>query len=657
LRTQLRLPPGFRRTLTPSQPAFPILKMSLPSRILIVDDDPIILRVLTNVLTPEGYALATAKNGKEALDKVPVFEPDLILLDVMLPEMDGFAVCRQLRADDRYGDVPVIFITALDDQKSRLRGIEAGADEFLNKPVNPLELKARARTITQLRNFRRLVGERSRFEKIIELAPEGIVVIDTDANIRLSNAAMRGMLNIADETTIRLHKIFHYVPREFRDQMGRNLESLLVNDSRPITFELELMREDGRRFPAEVTASYFPWETQPAVQLFIRNVEDKKKIEAQFLRVQRMQSIGTLAGGIAHDLNNALTPILVAAHLAKGQLKGHPAARLIDTIEKSALRGKNIIKQILAFARGVEGERRLVQLTYVVKEIEKILHETLPPSIELSAEIGEGPLPIIGDATQLHQVLMNLCVNARDALPHGGTLKIILENDLIDAKQAQQLEAPAPGAYVRLTVEDSGTGIAPDVIDMIFEPFFTTKDVGAGTGLGLSSALGIVKSHGGFIDVQSELGKGTRFSVFLPAAQAGMVESEDYETTFIRRGTGERVMIMDDDEAIRDMVAESLKHYGYDVVTFRTGDEGLEDFRKDPAATKILIVDFLMPGTHGKELVLKFREIDPDARIILMTGYGEMRRVIDVAEQTKVRHLIKPFTVEAMLESLHRVLS
>src|SRR5690606_10730959 len=177
---------------------------------------------------------------------------------------------------------------------------------------NPLELKARARTITQLRNFRRLVGERSRFEKIIELAPEGIVVIDTDANIRLSNAALRGMLNIADETTIRLHKIFHYVPREFRDQMGRNLESLLVNDSRPITFELELMREDGRRFPAEVTASYFPWETQPAVQLFIRNVEDKKKIEAQFLRVQRMQSIGTLAGGIAHDLNNALTPILVA---------------------------------------------------------------------------------------------------------------------------------------------------------------------------------------------------------------------------------------------------------------------------------------------------------------------------------------------------------
>ncbi|HAV63532.1 MAG TPA: hypothetical protein DCY13_14340, partial [Verrucomicrobiales bacterium] len=220
------------------------------------------------------------------------------------PEMDGFAVCRQLRADNRFGDVPVIFITALDDQKSRLQGIEAGADEFLNKPVNSLELKARARTITQLRRFRLMVGERARFEKIIELAPEGIVVLDMDANIRLSNAALREMLHIKDETAIRLHKIFHYVPREFRDQLGRTLEALLVTGSKPMAFEIEFLRDDGRRFPAEVSASYFPWETQPAVQLFIRNVEDKKKIETQFLRVQRMQSIGTLAGGIAHDLNN-----------------------------------------------------------------------------------------------------------------------------------------------------------------------------------------------------------------------------------------------------------------------------------------------------------------------------------------------------------------
>jgi signal transduction histidine kinase len=431
---------------------------------------------------------------------------------------------------------------------------------------------------------------------------------------------------------------------------------LLVAGARPLTFEIEMLREDGRRFPTEVTASYFPWETQPAVQLFVRNVEDKKKIEAQFLRVQRMQSIGTLAGGIAHDLNNALTPILVASHLAKGQLKEHPVVRLIDTIEKSALRGKNIIKQILAFARGVEGERRLVQLKYVVKEIEKILLETIPPTIELNSEIGDNPLLIIGDATQLHQVLMNLCVNSRDAMPQGGTLKITLDSELIDAVRAQQLEAPAPGAYAKLTVEDTGTGIAPDIIDQIFEPFFTTKDIGAGTGLGLSSSLGIVKSHGGFIEVQSEIGQGTRFSVFLPAAQAGIVESDDYETTFIRRGKGERVMIMDDDEAICDMVAESLRHYGYEVITFPNGDKGVAEYVKDPAAVQILIVDYLMPGLHGKDLVLRLREIDPKARIILMTGYGEMRRVIDVAEETKVRHLIKPFTVEAMLESLHRVL-
>ncbi len=629
--------------------------MSDKSRILIVDDDPIILRVLTNVLAPEGYQLETASDGKMALNKIATFEPDLILLDVMLPEMDGFAVCRQLRADDRFGDIPVVFITALDDQKSRLQGIEAGADEFLNKPVNPVELKARARTITQLRRFRKMVGERSRFEKIIELAPQGIVVVDVDANIRLSNAAMRDMLKVPDETSIRLHKIFHFIPREDREQVGRNLESLLTEGAAPISFETEFLREDGRRFPAEITAGYFPWEKQPCVQLFIRNVEDKKQMEAQFLRMQRMQSIGTLAGGIAHDLNNALTPILVASHLAKGLLCDHKALRLVETIEKSALRGKNIIKQILAFARGVEGERRLVQLKYVVKEIEKILMETLPPSIEISAEIGENPVPIIGDATQLHQVLMNLCINSRDALPKGGKLRILLENELLDSVQAHKLELPTPGDYVRLSVEDNGTGIDPEILGHVFEPFFTTKDIGSGTGLGLSSVIGIVKGHRGGVNVTSEVGAGTRFDVYLPAAQAGAQESEDYETTFIRKGKRELVLVMDDEEAIREMVEASLRHYGYDVITTVDGERGFEAFSNDPSKVSAILMDYLMPGLHGQELVEKLRSVDPNARIIMMTGYGEMSRVMDVAAQSNVRYLIKPFTVEAMLESLHRV--
>lgn len=628
--------------------------MSDASRILIVDDDPIILRVLSNVLAPEGYEIQTAANGKDALNQIPGFEPDLILLDVMLPEMDGFAVCRQLRADERFGDVPVIFITALDDQKSRLRGIEAGADEFLNKPVNSVELKARVRTITQLRRFRQMVGERSRFEKIIELAPQGIVVVDVDANIRLSNKAMRDMVKVADETSIRLHKIFHFIPREYREQTGRNLERLLVAGSAPVSFEMEMIREDGRRFPAEVTAGYFPWETQPCVQMFIRNVEDKKQMEMQFLRMQRMQSIGTLAGGIAHDLNNALTPILVASHLARGQLRDHPASRLVDTIEKSALRGRDIIKQILAFARGVEGERRLVQLKYVVKEIEKILMETLPPNIEVVAEIGENPPPIIGDATQLHQVLMNLCVNARDAMGKGGRLLIKLDQELLDAGAAQRIEAPGAGAYARLTVEDNGSGIDPEILDQIFEPFFTTKGVGAGTGLGLSSSLGIVKSHGGAIHAESEPGSGTAFHVYLPVAQAGAQESPDYETTFIRKGRGERILVMDDEEAIREMLEASLRHYGYDVVVVSDGESGIAELARDPSKIDVIITDFLMPGLHGQELIEKLREIDPKSRIIIITGYGEMRRVMDVAETTHVRYLIKPFTVEAMLEALHR---
>lgn len=630
--------------------------MAQPGKILIVDDDAIMRRVLQNILSSEGYQLEFAGDGPGALNQIAACSPDLVLLDVMLPGMNGFAVCRKVRSDSRFGDVPIIFVTARDDDKSRLEGIEAGADEFLAKPVNAAELRARVKTVLDLQRLRRVVSNRSKFEKIIELAPEGILVVDVDANIRLSNQAIRNMLKVTDDTAIRLHKIFHYVPREFRDLMGRNLEDLLVNNKGPLAFELSFKCEDGATFPAEVTASYFPWEAQPCVQIYVRNVEDKKLIERQFLRMQRMQSIGTLAGGIAHDLNNALTPIMVATHLARSVIKDGPAVKFMDTIEKSAMRGRDIIKQILAFARGVEGERRLVQLKYVVKEIEKILHETLPPNIEVSAQIGEQLSGVIGDSTQIHQVLMNLCVNARDAMSAGGALSIDLENENLDPLLARRYEAPAPGAYVRMSVTDTGTGISKEDLDKIFEPFFTTKEIGVGTGLGLSSSLGIVRSHGGFITVDSEPGRGTSFHVFFPAAQAGEQDSREYETTFIRKGQGERVLVVDDEPAIREMIEASLKHYGYSAAVAENGEEALRLFKESADDFKVVMMDFLMPGVSGHDLISGLRASNPDVPLILMTGYAEMSKVSDTTEQNGLRFLLKPFTVESMLEALHRAL-
>jgi two-component system cell cycle sensor histidine kinase/response regulator CckA len=305
------------------------------------------------------------------------------------------------------------------------------------------------------------------------------------------------------------------------------------------------------------------------------NVTEKRTLEAQLLRVQRLESLGTLAGGVAHDLNNVLTPILMGVEGLSLQHQDEHTRRILEIIRTATQRGANIVQQVLSFARGVTGERTVVQLKHALREVQNIIQETFPRSIEIRGTIDKNLWPVQGDVTQLHQVLMNLCVNARDAMPQGGILSLAADNIALDEAYARMNLEARPIRYVVLKVEDNGIGMAPEVLEKIFDPFFTTKEPGKGTGLGLSTTRSIVKTHQGFITVYSEVGKGSSFHVYIPAAGQGSQESGEKEEAEIPRGHGELILIVDDEEAVREITQQMLETYGYRALSAEDGTEAM----------------------------------------------------------------------------------
>lgn len=389
------------------------------------------------------------------------------------------------------------------------------------------------------------------------------------------------------------------------------------------------------------------------------DMTESKKLEAQFLRAQRMDSIGTLAGGIAHDLNNLLSPVLMGIGFLK-QLDPRPEVLdVLINIEQSARRGSDLVKQVLSFARGVEGARVTLPLDQVLREIESIVTNTFPKNLSLECRcVANLPL-VVGDPTQLKQVVLNLCVNARDALPQGGRILASLQNVEVDQRLLGTANPAAkPGPYVLLEVADNGTGIAPEIIDRIFEPFFTTKELGKGTGLGLSTALGIVRSHGGFLNVSSEVGKGSVFKVYLPVStQACPVGPEETELTDLVRGQGEQILVVDDDPAILDITRRTLEHVGYRVATARNGAEALSFYSRERSEIALVLTDMMMPVMDGRALAIALRQIDPKVRIIGASGLSSRSQGAAGRDLEMTHFLPKPFTADVLTTALRRVLA
>ena len=387
------------------------------------------------------------------------------------------------------------------------------------------------------------------------------------------------------------------------------------------------------------------------------DITERKKVEAQLLRAQRMESIGTLAGGIAHDLNNILSPILMAVQMLQYKVEDEAAHQWLEILQANAERGADMVRQVLSFARGVEGERVTLQPKHLVKEIIKILKDTLPKSIEIKFDVASDLWTLSADATQIHQVLMNLCVNARDAMPQGGELFIRAANVTLDENFARMHIEAKPGRFVMISVADTGEGMAAEVVSRIFEPFFTTKEIGKGTGLGLSTALTIVRSHGGFVNVYSEPRKGSQFTVYLPAIESdAQTEHTGRKRLDLPAGRGELILVVDDEEAIRQITKGTLETFNYRVIVASDGTEGVALYAQHREEVAAVITDMMMPFMDGPATIRALRKMNPQVKIIAASGLGASDKAAEAASVGVHTFLPKPYTAETLLKTLAELL-
>jgi PAS domain S-box-containing protein len=458
------------------------------------------------------------------------------------------------------------------------------------------------------------------------------------------------------------------------EAIGKNASELLYKDKEDSLHQIEARKsvvekgewsgelyhvtKDGSEIIVESrwTLMYDNKGKPKSILVINTDITGKKKLEEQFLRAQRMESIGTLAGGIAHDINNVLAPIMLSLELLKEKFTDNESQQLIDILDRSAKRGASLIKQVQSFARGVEGERIPLQTAHLISEIKQIAKETFPRSIEIRTDIQKDLWTISGDATQLHQVLMNLCVNARDAMPDGGILSISAKNTFIDENFARVNIDARVGRYIVNAVSDTGVGIPPKIMDRMFEPFFTTKEHGKGTGLGLSTALGIVKSHGGFINVYSEVGNGTTFKVYLPAITTTETQKAEEPTRELVTGHGELILVVDDEDQIRDITSSTLEKNGYRVLTASNGMEAIALYEQNRGEIKLVLMDMMMPVMDGLTGTQKLRKMNPELKIIAASGLTEKDKLTKAAG-TMNAFLLKPYTIEKLLRTIHEVLS
>lgn len=397
---------------------------------------------------------------------------------------------------------------------------------------------------------------------------------------------------------------------------------------------------------------------QPGSVLVINyDVTEQKNLEAQMLRAQRLESIGTLASGVAHDLNNILSPIMMSAPLLRQDLPAVQRDSIVATIEKSAARGAQIVRQVLTFGRGLEGERKPMQLGELLEELGHLVRETFPKDVTVEMVNDAELWPVIANATQLHQVLLNLSVNARDAMSAGGALRISASNLLVDESYVSMLPQAKEGPYVQVEVSDTGCGIPPAILERIFDPFFTTKGVGKGTGLGLSTVFGIVHAHGGFLSVSSVVGKGSRFQVFLPAISSPAIGLEKTPAmTLSPSGRGETVLVVDDEETVLRAAESVLRESGYEVLVAGDGVQALAVFAMNADRISVVLTDVMMPKMDGVVLTRALLKMQRGLPIIAATGLGEEGQRSELQSLGVTTILDKPFGADTMLEAVHSAL-
>jgi hypothetical protein len=619
-----------------------------PIKVLLVDDDEddyILTRDWFDEFQGTGSELEWVSTYAKAREAIAQNRHDIYLVDYRLGEGNGLELLSE--AIGNGSTAPIILLTGKGDRAIDIEAMKAGAADYLEKSQLSAPLLERSiRYAIERKQTEQKIREQA---ALLDVATDAIFVRDLDYKILFWNKAAERLYGCRKEEAIgkRTQDIWQ---TKHSLQLQEALNILMKNGS----WEGELYQTT--KFDKEIivesrwTLVPFDKNTQ-SILVVNTDITQKKQLEAQFLRAQRLESIGTLASGIAHDLNNVLAPILMTAQLLETQLDDARSKRLLPILVTNAKRGANLVKQVLSFTRGVEGDRTILQLKHLILEIRQVIKETFPKSIEVDCETSRNLWTVSGDATQLHQVLMNLCVNARDAMPNGGTLTISAQNFIVDEHYARMHIDAKIGSYIVVVVADTGIGITHEVLDRIFEPFFTTKELGKGTGLGLSTVLGIVKSHAGFINVYSEVGKGSKFEVYLPAQET--TETREEKELELPHGSGELVLIIDDEPSIREITKTSLEAYNYKAITASDGIEAIALYAEYRDKISIVLTDMLMPSMDGITTIRTLHKINPNVKIIAISGLATSDKMSAAYDLGIKAFLSKPYTAKQLLETIN----
>jgi len=675
-------------------------------KILIAEDTEDSRILLEDELHVQGFEVDSAINGKDALKIAQQSPPDLIISDILMPEMDGFEFCRHVKQDEKLRDIPFIFYTATyTDSRDEQFSLSLGASRFVIKPQEPIKLntiiqevlsekfekdlqptqepyiddcdieRLHAETITRKLNKKvnDLERQKEQLQLITDVLPDLISEIDENYCYHYVNKAYENWYQISRDRII---------GKTIKDILGNKAFEIIqpyidkAFNGEQVTYEAYMPFKNGvERY---ILVRYMPYKLNSKKRVFalISDISERKKEEKekeltqdQLRKTQKMEAIGFLAGGIAHDFNNILTAILGYTELALYKVEKGNNDKLLDNLKEvnnAGERAKKLISQLLSFCRQTSTKKENTNLKLIINEAINLLRPTTPSTIEIITEFGDTPSQINVDPTQLHQVIMNLCVNASYAIEGHGSITIRLGESIQKEIICDSCHLTSKGDFIVLEISDTGTGIKAEILEHVFEPFFTTKDLGEGTGMGLAMIHGVMHEHDGHIQIKSTYSKGTSFKLFFPLTQtieASMAPSteiindqpvKDIDTNMHKN---HHIMVVDDEMAIARFLEELLNVNGYQVTIFSDSREALKQFKKQPDKFNLLIADQTMPLMTGLELsesILKFRAEMP---VILCSGYSDNINEDTISKAGIKAYFQKPVNTNDLLKKLHQLVS
>lgn len=658
------------------------------NKILIIEDEERILLYISILLGTLGYEAIEAASGEIGLKLAAKLRPDIILMDIMMPGMDGIEACKRLKSDKSLKNIPVIMVTANTSNETMENAFNAGAYDYISKPLNNLEVKIRIRSALNYKKLDDLriekdlelenrVRERtlkldkvnkklkkemtekvererllSFLEKALETIDLGVTVADMEGKIMYSNPAEAKMHGYAPQE-LRGKYVDIFAPAELKNPKTKKDNAKERSKQR----ESINIKKDGDRFPVYLISNIVQDDRGKAIAVVTacrdltrrkKREEERRELELQLMHSQKMETIGTLAGGIAHDFNNILTPILTFAEVGMLEVDDKSTLRhCLSNIYNAGERARDLVSHILAFSRQAELEMQPVKMKYIVKEALKLLSHTLPATIKIKHHL-KNDLTVLADPTQLHQIVMNLCTNAFHAMEQsGGVLTISLIDVDIDIESISRYPGLSPGKHLKFSVSDTGEGMTKKVVDKIFDPFFTTKMTGKGTGMGMSVVHGIVKSHNGAIRVESEQNSGTTFEIYIPQMkETKKIAKTAKKTTGKKKSWHGKVLIVDDDEIVAKSIKVLLKIMGFNTTISTNSIKALKLFKDKPDHFDLVITDMTMPNMTGDILSKELLSIKPDIPIIICTGFSE-----HMDEAKAIQLGVKAFIMKPVLRS------